>query len=284
MEGIEILRHREKTAHKGNFGHLLVVAGSASLSGAAGLAANSALRIGTGLVTLATPFSVYPILASRFTEVMYLPLPEKEGSISADSGSLIMQFFPRADSLLIGPGLGRKESITKLVTFLLPKIEKPLVLDADGLNAIAGQPEILKKVKGPIIVTPHPGEMARLTGMHTAEIQKHRQETALEFSRKYGVVTILKGYQTVSTAPDGSIYLNFTGNPGMATAGSGDVLAGIVAGLLTQGLPPFSAARLGVYIHGLAGDLAAKETGEVSLLAGDIMNAIPTAVRFLVGT
>ncbi len=281
MEGVEILRSRPKDAHKGNFGHLLVVAGSSGLSGAAGLAAISALRSGAGLVTLAVGASLYPVLASRFVELMFLPLPEKEGALSSQSLPLIQKFIAKTDGLLIGPGLGHKKSIPGFITKLLDRLEKPLVLDADGLNALEGKPEILKKVKAPVIVTPHPGEMAGLTGLKIEKIQESRRETALRFSQEYNVVTVLKGYQTVVASPDGSLYRNFTGNPGLATAGSGDVLAGLIAGLLVQGLPVFSAASLGVYLHGLAGDLASREKGEPSLLAGDLLKKIPSAIRFL---
>ena len=281
MDGVEILRSRPKDAHKGDFGHLLVVAGSPGMTGAAGLAAISALRSGAGLVTLAVGASLYPILASRFTELMFLPLPEKKGALSPQSLPLIQKFIAKTDGLLIGPGLGRKKSIPGFITELLDGLEKPIVLDADGLNALKGKPEILKKVKAPVIVTPHPGEMAGLTGLKIEKIQESRRETALRFSRKYNVVTVLKGYQTAVTSPDGSLYLNFTGNPGLATAGSGDVLAGLIAGLVVQGLPVFSAASLGVYLHGLAGDLASREKGEPSLLAGDLLEKIPSAIRFL---
>lgn len=281
MEGIEILRNRPRDAHKGDFGHLLVVAGSPGLSGAAGMAAISALRSGAGLVTLAVGNSLYPILASCFTELMFLPLPEKEGTLFAKSLPLIHDFIPKTDALLVGPGLGRKKSISEFVTKLLDKLEKPILLDADGLNALEGKPEILQEVKAPVIVTPHPGEMAGLTGLKIKKIQETRRETVLCFSRKYNVITVLKGYQTAVASPNGSFYLNFTGNPGLATAGSGDVLAGLIAGLLVQGLPPFSAASLGVYLHGLAGDLASREKGEPSLLAGDLLEKIPAAVRFL---
>ncbi|MCX5641830.1 MAG: NAD(P)H-hydrate dehydratase, partial [Candidatus Omnitrophica bacterium] len=278
---VEILRNRPKDAHKGNFGHLLVIAGSPGMTGAAGLSATSALRSGTGLVTLAISATLYPILAGRFTELMFLPLPEKEGSLSPQNLPLIQKFIAQTDGLLIGPGLGRKKPIPGLIAKLLDGLKKPLVLDADGLNALDGKPEILRKIKAPVIVTPHPGEMAALTGLKIEEIQKSRKKTALRFSREYNVVTVLKGHQTIVTAPEGSFYLNFTGNPGLATAGSGDVLAGLIAGLVVQGLPAFPAASLGVYLHGLAGDLVSRENGEASLLAGDLLEKIPSAIRFL---
>ena len=281
MDGVEVLRNRPRDAHKGNFGHLLVIAGSPGLSGAAGLAAISALRSGAGLVTLAVSNTLYPILAGRFMELMFLPLPEKDGALSPQSLPLIQKFIPKADGLLIGPGLGCKEPIPKFIAKLLDGLEKPLVLDADGLNVLKGRPDILKKVKAPVIVTPHPGEMAGLTGVKIEKIQSSRRETALRFSREYNAVTVLKGYRTVVASPDGSRYFNFTGNPGLATAGSGDILAGIIAGLLVQGLPAFSAATTGVYLHGLAGDLASREKGEPSLLAGDLLVKIPSAIIFL---
>ncbi|MFH2068645.1 MAG: NAD(P)H-hydrate dehydratase [Candidatus Omnitrophota bacterium] len=281
MDGVEILRKRPRDAHKGKFGHLLVVAGSPGMTGAAGLAATSALRSGAGLVTLAIGAGLYPILASRFIELMFLPLPEKENVLSPQSLPLIQGFIPKTDGLLVGPGLGHKKSIPGFIAKLLNGLEKPIVMDADGLNALRGKPEILRGVKAPVIMTPHPGEMAGLTGLKIEKIQKSRKETALRFSRKYNTITVLKGYQTVVASPDGSLYLNFTGNPGLATAGSGDVLAGLIAGLLVQGLPAFSAASLGVYLHGLAGDLASREKSEPSLLAEDLLEKIPPAIRFL---
>ena len=281
MEGIEILRNRSRAAHKGDFGHLLVVAGSPGLTGAAGLAALSSLKAGCGLVTLATGKSSYSILASKFTEVMFRPLLEKGGALSAENFSLIKSFSEKADGCLIGPGLGRKDATERLVAKLLTGIKKPIILDADGLNAISGKTGILKKAKAPVIVTPHPGEMFRLTGKTVPEIQRDRKKSALEFSREYNVITVLKGYQTVVASPDGKIYINFTGNAGLATAGSGDVLAGIVGGLMVQGLPVFSAATLGVYLHGLAGDFAARDKGEASMVATDVMEKIPEAITFL---
>ncbi|HNQ34542.1 MAG TPA: NAD(P)H-hydrate dehydratase, partial [bacterium] len=253
MEGTQILRTRPRDSHKGDFGHLLILAGSPRFRGAPALAAAAALRTGAGLVTLATGKSLVPGLQSGLTETMFLPLPEREDTIATAAAlEELKGFLPRVEAVLAGPGLGSEKAVAKLLHRFLPLCQQPLILDADALNALAGTPEFLKTIPGPVIITPHPGEFARLTGLPVADIQARRLETAQRFSRKFRVTTVLKGHQTVIAAPDGRHCLNLGGNPGLATAGTGDVLAGIIAGLVVQGLEAFTAARLGVCLHGLA--------------------------------
>ncbi len=277
-ETVPRLARRRAQAHKGDFGRVLVVAGSAGMMGAACLAAQGALRSGAGLVTLAVPWSLQDVAATKLTTVMTLGLAE----------SLARTFSPRAleglrklagdfDCLAAGPGLGRHPDTLLFVQQLPAVVEVPLVLDADALFALAEEPGNIRR-EAPTIVTPHPGEMARLAGVQTAEVQADRVGRAADFARRHECVTVLKGAATVVT--DGRrVYVNSTGNPGMATGGSGDVLTGMVAGLLPQVKDEFSAAVLAVYCHGLAGDRARDRLGEVGLTAEDILAEVPQALR-----
>ena len=274
------LPRRARNAHKGDYGRVLVLAGSRGMVGAAALAGQGALRSGAGLVTIGTPSEVYPILAAKVTCCMTRPLPEtRSGTLSDRARSQIVKLTESCDVIALGPGLGRAPSTTRLVLWLARNAGKPMVMDADALNALAGNTTVLKKARAPRIVTPHPGEMARLLGLKsTAEARTARKEMAAGFAAKSGAVVALKGYRTVVT--DGErMYVNATGNPGMATGGTGDVLTGAIAGLLAQGMGPFDAAQLGVHVHGLAGDLAAKELGETSLVASDVLNHLPEAFK-----
>ena len=274
------LRRRARDGHKGDYGRVLVVAGSRGMIGAAALAGRAALRGGAGLVTIATPRSCYPILAAQVTCCMTRPLHETPaGTLSDKAEREIAKLAADADALAVGPGFGRHAATTRLVHRLVRTIAKPMVLDADALNALAEDKSVLRKAPAPRILTPHPGEMARLLGDGAAaDVQKARQKTAAAFAAGHGVVLLLKGRGTIVT--DGKrLYVNKTGNPGMATGGAGDVLTGVIAGLLAQGLEPFEAAQLGAYVHGLAGDLAAAELGEVSLIATDVLDRLPQAVQ-----
>ncbi len=272
-----VLLKRKLDSHKGNYGHLLVLAGSPGLTGAATLCSLSALRAGAGLVTLGIPESLNPILEVKLTEVMTRPLPEtKEKTISPAALPIILKFSKKIDAFAIGPGLSTQKGTENFLLNLLPQIQQPTILDADGLNILAKDISILKKVKAPFILSPHPGEMARLVKKPLSEIQKNREKIACDFAAQYKVVLILKGYKTI-VAGEKSTYINHTGNPGMATAGSGDVLTGIVGALLAQGLSSFEAAKFGVYLHGLSGDLAARDKGEISLIASDILEKLPDA-------
>ena len=277
------LKKRSRYAHKGDFGHVLVVGGSEGYTGAPCLSAQAALLSGAGLVTLAVPRGIYSICARKLTEVMVRPFPEtKAHSFSLKALDGLSKIAEKMTSCVVGPGLSQIPETQALFLRFMRKINCPTVVDADGLNALAKEPALLKKTGTPFILTPHPGEMGRLVGKSTRFVQSDRRRIAREFAKRYGVVLVLKGYRTVVAEPEGKVYINPTGNPGMATGGTGDVLAGILGGLLAQGLVPFDAARLGVYVHGLSGDLAAKEKGETSLIAGDLLKYLPLALKKVV--
>ena len=275
--GLPCLPPRRPDSHKGDYGRVLVLAGSRGRGGAAALAGNAALRSGAGLVTIGTAESVYPILAADVTCCTTRPFPETTaGTLSDKARAEILRFAEAFDVVALGPGLGRHPGTTRLVRELTLRIQKPMVLDADALNALAEDVEALKRAPAPRILTPHPGEMGRLAGLTTAEVQKARQLVALRFAREYRAVAVLKGHGSVVS--DGRrVFVNPTGNPGMATGGAGDVLTGVIAALLGQKLSPFDAALLGAYVHGLAGDLAAKQFGQVSLIATDVLDSLPQA-------
>lgn len=276
------LPFRPTNSHKGDYGRVLVVAGSLGMAGAACLAAEGALRSGAGLVTLAVPESVYVPVASRLTEVMVVPVPGTEtGTMALNALPVISEMMEKSDVLLLGPGLSTEVETVEVVRELISFANKPLVVDADGLNALAGQTDIIKRVKVPLIMTPHPGEMSRLTGLSTGKVQQNRLQEALTRAAQWGVLLVLKGSRTVVATPEGKIYVNPTGNPGMATGGSGDVLSGIIAGLAAQGMEPERAAAAGVYLHGAAGDSAALEKGMMGLVAGDIVGYLPDVIKSL---
>jgi ADP-dependent NAD(P)H-hydrate dehydratase / NAD(P)H-hydrate epimerase len=276
------LLHRKPDAHKGDFGHILVLAGSLRFSGAAVLTSNAAIRCGAGLVTLGIPKSLtQAIIKNKAKEVMVLPLPQtKEATLSLSGYKKINDFSDSVDILAVGPGLSGNKSTQMLARRVVSKINKPMVIDADGLNALVGNLDLLKgKVEAARIITPHPGEMARLLGISIEKVQADRRGIAAKFSRDYKVTVVLKGCNTVVADPGGNLYINKTGNPGMASAGCGDVLTGIIAAFLAQGLNAFEASKFAAYIHGLSGDLAAKEKTQISLIASDIIDKIPEAIR-----
>lgn len=275
-----LLPPRRPETHKGDVGRVFVLAGSVGLSGAAALCATGALRVGAGLVTLGIPQALHDPMAEKLTEVMLKVLPEtRDGSLSLQALPEIISTIEAMDAVAVGPGLSQHAQTKELVRRLLPHVAKPLVLDADGLNAVAEDLGVLKKLPLPIILTPHPGEMGRLIRQSAGDVQRDRERTAVSFATQHRVVVVLKGHATVVADFEGSVYVNDTGNPGMASGGCGDVLAGMIAGLLGQRLSLFDAARLGVYLHGLAGDLAAAERGTVGLIASDLLDRIPQAIR-----
>jgi len=275
-----LLTPRAPDTHKGDVGRVFLLAGSVGLSGAAALCTMGALRVGAGLVTLGIPKSLHDPMVEKLTEAMLKVLPEtKEGSLSLQGLPEIITTIEAMDAVAIGPGLSQQPQTKELVRHLLPRITKPLVLDADGLNALAEDVGLLKKLPLPMILTPHPGEMGRLIRQSAEEVQRDRERTAREFAKTYRVIVVLKGHHTVIASYDGTVSVNETGNPGMASGGCGDVLTGMITGLLGQKLSGFDAARLGVYLHGLAGDLAAKEVGNVGLIASDLVDRIPLAIR-----
>ena len=284
MAKADLLFFRQADTHKGDYGHILILAGSAGFSGAAVLCANAAMRCGAGLVSLGVPEGVYSIIAKKsYPEVMVKPLAEtKERTLSLKAYPAIMALAQKADLLAMGPGLSQNSQTQKLILKIIRGIQKPMVLDADALNALAGNLGYLRTTNHEpriTILTPHPGEFSRLIGRPLAYVQKNREMLAKRFVSDYNVILILKGHRTIVASPDGKAYVNKTGNPGMATAGSGDVLTGMAAALLGQGLSGFEAARLGVYLHGLAGDLAAKEKTQAGMLASDIIEKIPEAIK-----
>jgi len=275
-----LLPRRRPDAHKGSHGHLLVMAGALGKSGAGVLTSQAALRAGAGLVTWALPIGLAQAMASRLTEVMTLPVAETAtGGISDAAVPMLCQFVQRANALVLGPGLGTHPDTVGCVRALLRQTHVPVVVDADGLNCLVGHLDVLQQCAGPVILTPHPGEMARLLGTDTGTVQAQRLDIAGHFAQRYGVYVVLKGAYTVIYAPDGQRWINPTGNPAMATAGTGDVLAGIIGALLCQGLQPLPAAQCGVYVHGLAGDRVRDRLGSQGLIASDVLEELPHAIQ-----
>jgi NAD(P)H-hydrate epimerase len=280
-EGVaRLIPRRGPEAHKGSCGLALVVAGSAGMSGAAALAADSALLAGAGKVILGAPASLHDILEIKLTEVMTRPLPElrKPRCLSLRALGEILPLLAGAQCLALGPGLGRHWETGELVRRLLGRVGVPVVLDADGLNAFAGQADRLKDRSAPLVLTPHLGEFARLAGMGAQEVRRDLIGAARQFATVHRLVVVLKGSPTLVALADGRVLVNPTGNPGMATAGAGDVLTGLIAGLIVQGCTPENAACVGVYVHGTAGDLARAQQGEWGMKAGDISRALPQAM------
>ncbi|MBU1240168.1 NAD(P)H-hydrate dehydratase [Myxococcota bacterium] len=272
------LPFRPRGGHKGTFGHLAIIAGSRGKIGAAIMCSEAAISMGSGLVTLVSPADVQDILMNRLTEAMCAELcaPGVEPSL-ADMDHL-MSLTREKDVVVIGPGIPVGEGMFQLLAALIERTEVPLIIDADGLNLLARDPSILKKAGAPVIITPHPGEMARLTGKSVEEIQHHRRSTASSFAREHNVYVTLKGARSIIAAPDGRTAINPTGNSGMGTGGSGDVLTGMIGALVAQRSNPFDAMAVGVFLHGRSGDLVAQERGELSLRATDLIDYLPNAL------
>jgi hydroxyethylthiazole kinase-like uncharacterized protein yjeF len=273
---------RRSDTHKADFGHVFILAGSTRYTGAACLCAEAVMRSGAGLATLGVPRSLYPIAATKLKEVMVLPLPETaQGSLALSAFDEIRELLKKASCILMGPGLSQAEETKLLIKALLLEANLPMVIDADGLNAIAEDVNLLERINNPVVLTPHPKEMARLTSLDVKEIQANRKNIAKDFALRYNITLVLKGHGTIVTAKDKKEHINTTGNPGMATAGSGDVLSGIIAAFLAQGLNAFEAAKSAVFLHGTAGDLAAKDMTQAGLIASDIINYLPKALKRL---
>ncbi len=271
---------RAVDAHKGAYGHLLVVAGSVGKTGAAALAGRAALRSGAGLVTIATAASQQPVVATLGMEYMTEPCPETAAqSLSLKSRERLLEVAGRMDAVALGPGLGLDPETQDLARALIVEVPRPMVVDADALTALAGHLDLMGRVAGPRVLTPHPGEMARMLGVSVSQIQNDRFESVRSFCRGHGVFLALKGAGTVVGGPDGRLFVNPTGNPGMAKGGSGDVLTGMIGAFLARGFEAEAAVQAGCYLHGLAGDLACAERGEEAMIAGDIIEAIPQALR-----
>lgn len=273
---------RKKDSHKGSYGHVLVIAGSVGKSGAAALAGKAALKTGAGLVTVATAAGALDSVARTMPELMTEPLKWTEGgAISEEALPRALELLSGKDALLIGPGLTTGPSTAAFVRSLLPKVRVPMVIDADGLNIVASDERILSRLRAPAVLTPHPGEFSRLAGASTAEVLRRRLEVVPAFARKFGVMVVFKGFRTMTVTADGRIFVNPTGNPGMASGGSGDVLGGMIASQAAQEKDLMAAAVSAVYLHGLAGDLAAEALSEKALTASDIIRYIPAAARKL---
>lgn len=283
IETVPTLPRRPADSNKGMFGTVLVVGGGRGMAGAAALCGASCLRSGAGLVRVACSAEVQPTVASFEPSYMTYPIAsDDEGLIRFEPAlAALERLLPSADVLAIGPGLGQSEDVRKLVSWVVESVDLPTVLDADGLNALAGQPERLQAIKRPVVVTPHPGEFARLTGTTIPQVQADREGQAVALAnRSESLVVVLKGTRTVVT--DGRrVYVNTTGNPGMASGGVGDVLTGVIAALIGQKLSAFEAAQLGVHVHGLAGDIARDQSGEVGMIAGDVVDSLPDAFYHL---
>jgi len=277
----KIIPKRSIYAHKYSVGKVLALAGSRGLTGAAALCSTSAMRVGAGAVVLGTPEPVYPILARKLTEVMTFPLPSThDGTLSLEALNEIRERLSWADVLMIGPGLSRNLETQQLILKLLLEYRGKVLIDADGLNAVAANGiSKLRVARAQFILTPHVGEFSYLTGLESIEVERHRREVATVLAKQIGATVVLKGVPTVTASKDGNCFINTTGNPGMATAGSGDVLSGIIAGLWAQGMADTEAAYAGVYLHGLSGDLAAKKLGERGLLANDLIDYLPAAMQ-----
>lgn len=273
--------------HKGDFGHVVVIGGARGYTGAAALASNAALRGGAGLVTAIIPEQLYPVAAIKLTEAMTYPAPgSKGGGFSRSCRGSIQQVLEKATVLVVGPGLGQEEETAEFLEDLLTNTNVPLVLDADALNILAKKKHLLTdpslaEQRKHWVLTPHPGEMARLCGASILEIQENRLEYAAQSSREWGVVVVLKGNKTVVTGPESPIFINPTGNPGLASGGTGDVLAGLVASFLAQGLTSDNAAFCGAFIHGLAADQIADNKGAMGMIAGDLLEEIPVVINNL---
>ena len=283
IEKLPRLQERAADSHKGTYGTVLALAGGRGTAGAAALVGGAALRSGAGLVRICCPEEVQPTVASFEPSYMTYPVAhDREGLVTFEAGRKVLEkFAPTATVLAMGPGLGQSADLRELVRWVVESVDVPTVLDADALNNLAGQTEALAKLKRPVVITPHPGEFSRLTGRDTKEIQEDREAHAAGFAASAEhLVLVLKGAETIVT--DGRrLYKNTTGNPGMATGGSGDALTGVIAALIAQGMDPFDAACLGTYAHGLAGDIARDNNGVVGLIAGDIVDSLADAFHHL---
>jgi NAD(P)H-hydrate epimerase len=280
----KILPRRRNDTHKGNYGKAYIVAGSTGMTGAAMLTCEAVLRSGAGLLKVAIPQSLNSIMETRLIEAITVPLPElKKGVVGISDIEKIIKTMKESNVIAIGPGSGQTRELEEVLRNICEEATIPIVLDADALNSLAHRLDILNLLKTTAVLTPHIGEMARLTNMSIEDIQRDKIQVAMEFAKKWKVILILKGARTVVASPEGKLFINITGNPGMATAGSGDVLTGIITGFLAQGIQPLEAALAAVYIHGTAGDRAANRIGEYGLMAGDIIRELPYAIKEIVG-
>ncbi len=276
------LPKRPVDAHKGTFGHLFVIAGSRGFTGAAKLACEGAGRSGVGLVTAGVPKPLGDFVASSLTEAMSFMLPSTDAeTLSRAALDPALEFAATKDAVVLGPGLSQHPDTQSFVLEFVRRCPIPMLIDADGLNALSAKPEALMERSAPCVITPHPGEMSRLLGRKTTEIQADREGAALEAARRYDCAVALKGNRTIITDASGDVFVNLTGNSGLAKGGTGDVLAGLIGGLMAQCMIPFQAALLGVYLHGLSGDIAAREKTQRGMTADDVAQCLPAAWRVI---
>jgi NAD(P)H-hydrate epimerase len=280
---VPLMKKRDRNAHKGHFGHCLVVAGSIGKTGAAAMAANSAVRSGAGLVTVAVPASLNTIMEIKTTEAMTLPIVDNgTGCFAEKALEQLLTAAEAKSAIAIGPGIANHPATAALVRTLVPRLSPPLVVDADGLNTLADDISLLKAATSrALVLTPHPGEMARLIGATVAAVEADRIGVASSFAAEFGVYLVLKGSHTIIADPDGQVAINTSGNPGMASGGMGDVLTGLLTALLAQGYDPAAACRLGVYVHGLAADQVAERKGEMGMSAVDVQEQLPFTFKYI---
>jgi hydroxyethylthiazole kinase-like uncharacterized protein yjeF len=282
-EILQLMPLRPPDGHKGTFGHVLIIAGARGFSGAAAMAAISALKVGAGLVRLAAPKGIMNALETKPLEVVKVPLAETyDQTISPDATETLLAHLEKTDVVVIGPGITTHPETAKFVFKFLPQVTVPIVIDADAINILALNSTFFKKIRAPFILTPHPGELARLIKTTPQEINDTRVDLAPKWAKKFGGVLVLKGAPTVIASPDGKTYINPTGNSGLASAGSGDVLVGMISGFMSQGVPLCDAAELGVFMHGLCADLAMDKSNEYALTAGDLIDHIPESINYLI--
>ena len=277
-----ILPQRPAEGHKGTFGHLFVIAGSRGFTGAAKLACEAAARSGVGLVTVGVPRPLGDIVASSLTETMSFMLPSTGSeTLSRAAVEPALEFAATKEAVALGPGLSQHTETQAFVLEFVQRCPVPMLIDADGLNALSAKPGVLLERRAPCVLTPHPSEMARLVGKKTADVQAAREGIALDVASRYNCAVVLKGHRTVVADASGEAYVNPTGNSGLAKGGTGDVLSGLIGGLMAQGLKPFHAALLGVYMHGLAADIAAREKTERAMTATDVVRSLPAAWKVI---
>ena len=273
------LGKRKLNSHKGSYGMVGIIAGSKGITGASYLACQSALRTGSGLVYAIVPETIEMVMSIKLTEAIVKSIADDgRGYFSSQSINQVLEIISNMDAIALGPGMGVDDERVKLVNKIVSSSKSPMIIDADGINCLSKNIDILNQAKAPIIITPNLGEIARLLNLEVEKIAKNGQYYAQYISTKYNIITVLKGNKTIVASPEEEIYVNNTGNPGMATAGSGDVLTGIITSLLGQGIRPYLATTLGVYLHGLAGDIARDKLGDHGMIAGDIVDSIPYAI------
>jgi NAD(P)H-hydrate epimerase len=277
----KIFNKRRKDTNKSDYGRVFILAGSEGMTGAAYLCSQAAIVSGCGLVTLGIPRGLNDVMAAKISEVMTLPLPQtNRRSFHRNAAGAILRFCGAQDIVALGCGISRDKSTRELIRYIVPRLTVPLVIDADGLNALSEDPGIFKKIRKHSVITPHPGEFSRISSKSIERIQSDRKRLAKRFADEYNITVVLKGSRTVVASPEKrNVYVNSTGNPGIASAGCGDVLTGVIAAFMAQGLEAFTASKAAVFAHGAAGDLAADRKGQISVIASDIIDKLPDAIK-----